>query len=108
MNGKVKPTQTSANVEEGETATVNAAYTNQQGTVRVNITGDGGAGRWRLKTEPSSTARRSGETVTVDIGQVTVTFTDVAGKTKPADKNATVEAGKTVTVAGEYTTPAAG
>ena len=108
VEGKVKPTQTSATIEEGKLATVNATYTNPTGTVKVVITGDGGAGRWRLSTESSSTAHQSNETATAEVGSVIIVYTDVDGKTKPTQTTATVQAGKTVTVNAEYTTPSTG
>lgn len=74
------------------------------GSLKVVISGDGGAGMWKLSTETDW--HKSGVQIFSTKGSVTIQYKDVTGKTKPMQTSVTVKEGEIVEVAALYTAPA--
>ena len=73
------------------------------GSLKVVISGDGGAGEWRLSTEGENDWHKSGVTLSTNVGQATIVYKNVSGKTSPSQTSATVKKGELVEVNATYT-----
>lgn len=73
------------------------------GSLKVVISGDGGAGEWKLSTEGENDWHKSGVTLSTKVGQATIVYKNVSGKTSPSQTSATVKKGELVEVNAVYT-----
>ena len=73
------------------------------GSLKVVISGDGGAGEWKLSTEGENDWHKSGVTLSTKVGQATIVYKNVSGKTSPSQTSATVKKGELVEVNATYT-----
>lgn len=74
------------------------------GSLKIVISGDGGAGMWKLSTETDW--HKSGVQIFSTKGSATIQYKDVTGKTKPTQTSATIKEGEIVEVAASYTASA--
>lgn len=73
------------------------------GSLKVVISGDGGAGAWKLSTEGENDWHMSGVSLSTQAGEVTIQYKDVSDKTLPVQTSATVKQGEIVEIQASYT-----
>ena len=101
--GWTKPVDEAVTVSEGQTTDSSGTYTGPVGTLTVTISPQGAidaGARWRAD---GGAWRGSGETQTVSVGSHTVSFSEVAGWTKPGNRTVTISEGNTTNSSGTYT-----
>jgi len=104
VSGWAKPDAQAVTISEGQTTTAIGTYTAPTGSLRVTISPqaaiDAGA-QWRVD---GGTWHASGETQTgLSVGYHTVSFSSVAGWTRPGNRTIKISMGQTATVTGTYT-----
>ena len=89
--------------KSGNSVKFEAVDFSNAGSLKVVISGDGGAGEWRLSTEGENDWHKSGVTLSTKVGQATIVYKNVSGKTSPSQTSATVKKGELVEVNATYT-----
>ena len=89
--------------KSGNSVKFEAVDFSNAGSLKVVISGDGGAGEWRLSTEGENDWHKSGVTLSTNVGQATIVYKNVSGKTSPSQTSATVKKGELVEVNATYT-----
>lgn len=92
----------------GNTVKFEVVDFSKAGSLKVVISGDGGAGAWKLSTEGENDWHKSGVTLSTQAGQATIAYKDVSGKTKPTQTSATVKANELIEVQAAYTAAGGG
>lgn len=92
----------------GNTVKFEVVDFSKAGSLKVVISGDGGAGAWKLSTEGENDWHKSGVTLSTQAGQATIAYKDVSGKTKPTQTSATVKANELIEVQAAYTVAGGG
>lgn len=87
----------------GNTVKFDVVDFSKAGSLKVVISGDGGAGAWKLSTDGANDWHKSGVALSTQAGSATIQYKDVSGKTKPTQTSATVKANELVEVKAIYT-----
>jgi hypothetical protein len=103
--GWTRPAARNATVNVGQDTRVTETYI-QNGALRVNIQPQeavAAGAQWQLQSAKALAWRSSGDTVpNVQAGQHQVEFKDLSGWMKPGNQTATITAGQTTQLGGEY------
>jgi hypothetical protein len=96
-----KPASITATVSKGQTTVKTGTYTQQMGNLKIYINPDAvrGTARWCVNGQ----CYTHGTTVTLPVGNYTVTFTDVAGYSKPASLSVKIAYNQLITKTVTYT-----
>ena len=100
VSGYATPPEQSVTVSLGQTATINAVYSESLTVTIFPSTAVSAGAQWRVD---GGTWNNSGATVYIGSGQHTVTFKDVAGWTTPDGQTFAIGSGDAATKTGTYT-----
>jgi uncharacterized repeat protein (TIGR03803 family) len=103
VTGWTTPASKSVTITKGGTATATGAYVQQTGSLEVTIIPSGAVtagAKWSVNG--GGTWNASGATVSLAVGNYTLTFKTVTGWTTPASKSVTITNGGTATFSGVY------
>jgi hypothetical protein len=106
ITGWTRPASMNVTVTSAQTTQATGTYTLSSGSLRVNIQPQeavAAGAQWQLQSPKQGGWRASGETLSpLPAGQHQVEFKDLTGWMKPGNQAATITAGQTTQLSGEY------
>ena len=104
VTGWTSPASQSVTISNNSTTTASGTYTQQTGSLQVNISPAGAVSAGAQWQVDGGTLQNSGATVSgLTVGSHTVAFSTVGGWTSPTSQNVTISNNSTTTASGTYT-----